>query len=124
MTTTWTYSQHTGEMCDPDGMLVEVGYSGAHPYINKPRAEWREDEGPIPTGEYIINSAIDHETCGPVSIPLEPDDYNKMHGRSAFLIHGDTAEMDQTGSTGCIIMSKETRELIDASEVRLLTVTM
>lgn len=122
--TTWTYSQRTGELCDPSGTVVEVGYSGAHPYVNKPRAEWRTDEGPIPTGNYTIDAATDHATCGPVSLPLVPYSDNEMHGRSAFLIHGDTATMDQTASTGCIIMSRATREMIEASTCRELVVTV
>jgi hypothetical protein len=120
----WSYSQASGVLISPDGEVVGAGYSGAHPYVNKPRAEWREDEGPIPTGNYTIGAAVDHATCGPCSLPLEPDPGNEMHGRSAFLIHGDTATMDQTASTGCIILPRNVRDLIEASDCRELIVTV
>lgn len=118
----WTYRQKTGEMCDPDGALVEVGYSGAPGYVNRPIAERREDEGPLPTGTYTIGAAVDRNDLGPCSLPLVPYALNEMHGRSGFYIHGDTAEMDQTASTGCIILSRTTRDLIAQSSVRDLVV--
>lgn len=118
----WTYSQKTGALTDPNGNVVEVGYSGAGPYANRPLAERLEDRGPIPTGVYTMASAVQHPTCGPVSLPLEPDAANEMWGRSAFLIHGDNE--DHTASTGCIILTRPTRELLDASDIRELVVTV
>lgn len=120
----WTYSQSSGAMMDPDGNVVEVGYSGADQYVNQPLAESLEDRGPIPTGNYKIGDAYTHASCGPVSMPLEPDPENEMHDRSGFLIHGDTASQDFSASTGCIILSRTTREAIDASECRDLIVTV
>lgn len=120
----WRYSQKTGAMTDPNGVQVEVGYSGADQFVNKPLAEGIENEGPIPSGRYTIGDAMEHPTCGPVSLPLEPDPNNEMHDRSGFLIHGDTASQDFSASSGCIILSRETREAIDASEDRDLIVTV
>ena len=92
--------------------------------MNQPLAESLEDRGPIPTGTYKIGDAVTHPSCGPVSMPLEPDPENEMHDRSGFLIHGDTASQDFSASTGCIILSRTTREAIDASEIRDLIVTV
>lgn len=121
---TWTYRQATGELRDPDGVLVEVGYSGAPGYVNRPMAERRENQGPVPTGGYAMLAAYDHPNLGPCSIPLEPAPDNRMHGRDDFFVHGDTPEMDQSASEGCIIMSRPTRDLLAASAVRDLTVTI
>jgi hypothetical protein len=120
----WTYSQKTGQLCDPDGNVIETGYAGAQPYVNQPSAEWREDLGPLPTGTYTIEAAFDHANLGPCSMPLTPSPANTMYGRSAFYIHGDTAEMNQTASTGCVIMSRATRDMIDASPIKQLKVVI
>lgn len=118
---TWTYSQRSGAIRSPDGDTLECGYSGKEPCTNVPATEVIKDWGPIPTGSYRILDAVDHETCGPVSLPLEPNAMNSMYSRSNFLIHGDNA--DHTASTGCIILSRPTRDEISASECRDLLVT-
>ena len=118
----WTYDLNTGAMTDPNGNVVECGYSGAQPYVNDPYAMWREDQGPLPIGNYTIQPAYDHENLGPCSMPLDPNPNNIMFGRDAFYIHGDTQDMNQTASTGCIILSRPTRDLINASPVRSLEV--
>lgn len=120
----WTYSQHTGQLTDPEGVVVETGYAGAQPYVNQPSAEWREDLGPLPTGRYTMGAAFDHDVLGPCSLPLTPSPCNTMYGRSAFYVHGDTPEMNQTASTGCVIMSRATRDRLNASDVKDLTVTI
>ena len=121
--TNWTYRQKSGALLDPWGLIVEHGYSGSEPAINRPIAEGVENVGPIPTGLYTIEPAIDHATCGPCSLPLTPDPGNDMHGRSGFLVHGDT-DPPGSASTGCIIMSRATRDLISASDIRDLIVTI
>src|SRR6476469_5355334 len=73
---------------------------------------------------YEIEPAFDHSTLGPCSMPLTPAPGNDMHGRYGFYIHGDTASMDQTASEGCIILSRATRDLIDASDDRTLEVVV
>lgn len=122
--TSWTYRQSTGELIDPDGIMIEVGYSGAPGYVNRPIGERVEDHGVIPTGNYTMMAAIDHATCGPCSIPLTPDADNAMHGRDGFYMHGDTDEMNQTASSGCIIMSRPTRDMVNASPMRTLCVVV
>lgn len=121
---TWTYEQHTGAMLSPTGVTVEIGYSGADEWVNKPIAERIPDEGPIPTGSYTIEPAVDHANLGPCSMPLTPDPANEMHDRFGFYIHGDNAQADQSASAGCIIMSRETRDEISASTNRTLLVVI
>lgn len=120
----WTYSQKSGWMKRPDGVVIGTGYSGAQPYVNRPLAEGRENEGPIPTGNYKMLTAYDHDNLGPCSIPLEPAPDNEMHGRDDFFIHGDTASMDQTASQGCIIMTRAVRDEINTSDVKELVVVV
>lgn len=120
---TWTYSQRTGALIDPDGAVIGYGYAGHPPFVNRPAAEGRENEGPLPTGNYIIEAAVDHPTCGPCSLPLAPYPDNAMHGRSGFLIHGDdSTPADQSASAGCIILDRPIRDVIEASAVRELAV--
>jgi Tlde1 domain len=120
----WSYRQSTGELYDSMGNLVDTGYSGAQPYVNDPLAEARVNEGPIPTGSYTIFPGYDHDNLGPQALPLGPSPMNNMHERSDFYIHGDTPEGDQTASKGCIILSRATRDLIDASADNTLIVTV
>lgn len=118
----WTYKQATGELANPAGDVVEVGYAGAQPYVNQPLAEWRENLGPLPTGLYRLGDAYDHPNLGPCAIPLGPHPDNQMYGRDDFFVHGDTESMDQTASQGCIIMSRATRDQLVASDIRVLEV--
>jgi hypothetical protein len=118
------YRQSTGELFDPTGALIETGYSGAQPYVDKASAEWRKNLGPIPTGDYEIMPGYDHDNLGPVSMPLAPAPDNTMYGRDDFFCHGDNQDMDQSASQGCIIMSRSTRDMMNASVTRELTVVM
>ena len=97
---TWTYHQGTGEMLDPAGELVEVGYSGAPwlPATARSPSRWRT--GPVADGSYTIEPAQDHERLGPVALPLTPAADNEMYGRSDFWIHGDNAEGDSRRQHG------------------------
>ena len=120
----WTYKQTTGEMENPEGDVIEVGYAGFPPFVNRPRAEPLEDRGPLPSGLYTIEAAVDHPNLGPCSLPLTPDAENEMYGRSGFYVHGDSASMDETASKGCIILSRAARDQIAASDIRMLTVVV
>jgi hypothetical protein len=124
MSGSWVYSQKTGALTSPSGEVLAVGYSGAGAFMNRPIAERLEDRGPIPTGTYTIEGSVEHPTCGPCSLPLEPHPDNEMHGRSAFLIHGDSIDDPGTASTGCIIMPRDVRDQIAASDVRQLVVVV
>jgi hypothetical protein len=59
---------------------------------------------------------------GPFCIPLEPCDGTETHGRSAFLIHGDSIKAPGTASEGCIILSNVVRRGLWASGERIIEV--
>lgn len=90
-------------------------YSGFGLGLNNPADEAIPDFGPIPAGTWEIIRWDDHHAeKGPVVAVLSPVGHN-AHGRSAFLIHGDNNLVNHTASHGCIIMPREFREKIRAS---------
>jgi Protein of unknown function (DUF2778) len=116
----WFYVQSSGDLF-LDGVYIETGYSGANPEgKNKPDKECSKNVGPIPRGYYSIKA--EQGTPSPVALPLLADDPNYCSpARSGFLIHGDNAT--GTASTGCIILSRKTREKIrDSGDIRLRVV--
>lgn len=117
----WYYFQKTG-VVKQDGMVEACGYSGKGKGKNNPESENIPFVGPIPKGIYTIESPREHTKHGPYAIPLEPNPNNKMFGRDAFLIHGDSMSNPGNASEGCIILSKEARERIIASMDNQLTV--
>ncbi len=112
----WTYIQLTGEMLDPTGKVLAVGYSGCNSCKNNPLMQKAHNEGPIPIGTYTIFGPIPNTpTHGPYVLPLEPSPQNEMHGRAGFLIHGDSKVDPGSASEGCIILGRQAREAIWAS---------
>lgn len=122
MTEVWQYSQGTGELVSPGGTLAGCGYAGCGVCVNQPLMQWASDRGPIPRGNYTIGPPRDDEQMGPFCLPLEPDPNNEMHDRFGFYIHGDNS--DSTASTGCIIMPRDVREEISASNCDQLEVVV
>lgn len=118
----WTYRQSTGELLDPTGEMVEVGYSGCGVCCNRPVAQSVSDAGPIPRGSYSIGPPRDDEQMGPFALPLEPHPDNEMYGRFGFYCHGDNETHD--ASTGCVILSRACREEIAASACTTMVVTL
>jgi hypothetical protein len=116
----WTYSQGTGKLLDPSGRHVATGYSGKGSGKNNCEMQHVKNVGPIPQGLYIMGKPYDSAKVGPFAIPLEPDQFNKMFGRSAFLIHGDNKT--GTASEGCIILPRKTRNAMFDSGKRVLKV--
>lgn len=116
----WTYLQ-TGLLIGPDELRFPA-YSGRGEYKNKPSAENIKDWGPIPCGVYRIGDPVDTVTHGPYVLPLTPDAANQMHGRSGFLIHGDSVIAAGTASEGCIVAARSIREVIHQSQDRELHV--
>jgi hypothetical protein len=108
----WTYEQVTGRLLTPMGGLMATGYSGAGSGKNNPTEENVQNVGPIPEGWYDIESPENSPTHGPYALRLLPDVGNRMFGRSAFLIHGDSIERSGSASEGCIIMPRFAREAI------------
>lgn len=117
---TWTYEQSSGRMSNDAGEVVGVGYSGGdcgrHPEgKNSPQHQSIPDVGPLPCGLYRIGAPVDTISHGPYVLPLSPNAANEMFGRSGFLIHGDSVVHPGNASEGCIILSRDVRNLIGAS---------
>lgn len=117
-----TYSQPNGHITIRN-TFVGTGYSGHGVGLDNPDKEDMPNIGPIPRGEWEILRWDDHHgEKGPQVAVLSPVGHN-AHGRSAFLIHGDTAELNHTASHGCIIASRAIRDALRASgETRLMVV--
>ena len=119
---TWTYDQPSGAMWH-DGVIVAYGYSGKGDGKDNPAMESVHNVGPIPRGAYIICAPHDTASHGPYVLALDPDPENDMHGRSGFLIHGDSKSDPGNASEGCIILGRAFREQIWNSGDRELIVT-
>lgn len=109
----WTYRQSTGQLSH-NGEAIGNGYSGIKEGLNNPEKESVRNVGPIPHGEWKIGDSFKHDTKGPVVMRLTPVGHT-AHERTAFLIHGDNKNLNNTASNGCIILSRKLREKIAAS---------
>jgi hypothetical protein len=111
---TWTYTQLHGQAIH-NGQIVGIGYSGYHEGKNNPDMEAVHAVGPIPRGHWRIVRWDDHHgDKGPQVAVLEPVGHN-AHGRTEFLIHGDSASHPGEASHGCIIMARPIRDQWRAS---------
>jgi len=118
----WTYHQATGELLDRTNSTCGHGYSGNGECKNVSAAQFKHNQGPIPQGTYKIGEPFDTDMHGPFALPLKPGLDNVMHGRSGFLIHGDSILHPGNASDGCIVLDRAIREAIAASGDRLLEV--
>lgn len=117
----WRWDQSEGRLYR-DGKFVSTGYSGAGIGRNNPALEAKVATGPIPAGRWKINGPpYNSANVGPFCLRLAPVGH-AAHGRSAFLIHGDSAKRPGQASKGCIILPRNVRELIWASGDRDLEV--
>src|SRR5687767_7547919 len=118
----WRYRQKHGALSrvDRDGTEVVVGhgYSGRNEGLNNPDMQDVPNVGPIPRGRWTIGAPYDSERIGPFALPLLPDPDTETFGRSAFRIHGDRRlGPPKSASHGCVILSRDLRELIwDSSD--------
>jgi hypothetical protein len=120
----WIYSQTTGNVVAPDGLLKGQGYSGNGASLDNPAAESIVGHGPIPQGKWTIGKFETYPILGEVVAPLTPCPGNDMDGREGeFFIHGDNVLMNHTASDGCIVLSRPLREAIAASGDTALLVT-
>lgn len=118
----WTYVQKTGEL-QQDGEHVATGYSGAGEGKNNPELQNVPNVGPIPRGDWTIDGPpFDTRDHGPYVLRLQPDPGTETHGRSGFLMHGDSKAHPGTASHGCIILPRPTREQVWQSGDRDLEV--
>jgi hypothetical protein len=116
----WTYVQLSGDLFKGNA-YIETGYSGKVPEgKNDPSKECVKNVGPIPRGLYDIGP--EKSSPSPVTLVLSADDPRYCNPpRDGFLIHGDNST--GTASTGCIILSRKTRERIrDSGDDRLKVV--
>lgn len=116
----WRWDQSAGELTR-DGRFICRGYSGAGIGKNNPLLEARVAVGPIPAGRWRIGAPRNSKNVGPFAMPLSPLGH-RAHGRSAFMIHGDSAKKPGTASKGCIILPRNVREAIWDSGDRELEV--
>ena len=119
----FTYEQSTGRLLNDAGEVIGIGYSGAGENKNQPASQNLHDQGPIPQGTYTIGVPIPYtEEHGPFVLPLIPEPGNEMFGRSGFLMHGDAIHAPGTASKGCIILSRDVRNMVWESDDHRLQV--
>jgi hypothetical protein len=120
----WKYSQTTGQLVNPAGSGVGLGYSGCGEGLNSPAQQAVACVGPIPQGDWEIGAFFDDlGGKGPIVAHLTPAAGTETFGRSGFMVHGDNAAGDHTASEGCVILPRVLREQLMASSDRTLTVT-
>ena len=117
----WFYVQRTGALFHGAKWIV-TGYSGHGEGLNNPAMQGVQAIGPLPVGTYAIAPARTSKRLGPVVLDLLPDANNEMFGRSLFRIHGDNSKGDRSASDGCIILPRNVREFIDASQDKVMVV--
>lgn len=125
----WTYQQSTGQLTNPDGVLVGVGYSGGDEgkeldAVNNQSYENVPMVGPIPRGQWTIGPFFDQiPGKGPIVTHLTPDASTETFGRSGLMIHGDNAAANRSASEGCIILAHPLRQMIaESGDTQLLVV--
>jgi hypothetical protein len=127
----WTYDQLTGNLTNSAGELAAKAYSGQPPHTNDPSAEGEVGIGPIPRGGWTI-TGVEMETAahGPYVLVLSPDITTRARvitlGRDpdSFRIHGERlVPPPGYASDGCIVVSRDVREAIWASNDLNLVVT-
>jgi len=117
----WKWDQSAGEL-SRDGRFVSKGYSGNGRGKNNPAMQAAVAVGPIPAGAWRITERYNSKNVGPAALKLDPKPGTQTFGRSAFRIHGDSIRNPGTASHGCIILPRQVRDRIWASNDRDLTV--
>ena len=120
---TWFWRQRQGALWHGDNHIAD-GYSGAPEARNDPAREQESNVGPLPRGIYRIGSPRDLQggEHGPFVLPLTACGSDPTFGRGGFLIHGDSKTAPGTASHGCIILPRDIRERIAASNDLFLVV--
>lgn len=117
----WTYEQSSGKLYR-DRECVAQGYSGHGEGKNNPAAEGVRNTGPIPAGKWKVGPAYQHPRKGGCVLPLTAALGTSTHGRSGFLIHGDSLVNPGTASEGCIVLPYQARERLSREKVTELHV--
>ena len=122
LTVSCSYNQATGQLICIDNdtyrqTVNEQCYSGAPGAVNDPSQQNVPNVGPIPRGDYNIETGVGNRGTGPQSLPLTPTSKNKQFPSTrdpgSFLIHGDNSQGNQSASQGCIICTRSTRNTIN-----------
>lgn len=113
----WTFKQSTGELThngEPgNGNQKVFAYSGYQAGKNNPELQAVPNVGPVPQGTwYIGGPPVPTAEHGPYVLHLTPAQGTETFGRSAFLIHGDSAAHPGEASRGCVIVPRNIRESI------------
>src|SRR5262249_4564155 len=115
----FVYRQSSGKLT-LDGKDVGSGYSGKGKGKNNPEKETEKNVGPIPKGNYKIGKPKEWKGT-PNVFDLTPDGHN-AHGRTQFLIHGDSKQNPGNASEGWIILSPDVAKRIAQSGLTRLRV--
>jgi len=121
----WKYVIDSGKLYSSDGTLAGTGYSGGNcgknpEGVNNPAMTNIPDIGSISVGLYTIGSPFTDSIKGSLVMRLTPDPNNEMFQRSGFEMHGDTTEMNQSASEGCIIQNRVvTQAVANSTDNRL-----
>lgn len=106
---------------DSSGKILARGYAGGNcgkdpDGRNNPNLQEVPKVGPLPCGIYTMDTPVPQSQLGPFAIPLDPDPTNEMFGRGHFYIHGDRTNEPGCASEGCIILPRQVRERMWASD--------
>jgi hypothetical protein len=119
----WKYEQQTGRLTNPSGNFVGLGYSGRGEGLNNPAMQQVKDVGPIPRGKWSIGRFVDDlGGKGMIVAHLTPAPETETYGRAGFMVHGDNKAANHTASEGCIVLWRLLREMMMASNDRVLIV--
>jgi len=124
----WTYGQTSGNLWH-NGVLLGRAYSGYMEHHNVHADQALHGLGPIPVGRYKIGEFFDDlepeppdgkQHKGPIVAHLYPCSDTVTFDRSGFMLHGDNAEQNFSGSDGCIAAAKNLRLAVrDSGELDL-----
>ena len=116
-----TYCQDDGALF-LDEVKLCTGYSGKGAGRNNPALEAMPNIGPIPKGLWSIDHPpYDDPHKGKLVFRLHPVGHD-AHGRSGFLIHGDSGEHPGQASEGCVILPRLIRQQIASEKLTELEV--
>jgi hypothetical protein len=107
----WVWDQAKGAL-SRNNIVVAYGYSGLDAAKNNPLMQDAIGLGPIPRGNWKISDLYNSKTTGPYTLRLDPELGTDTCGRSAFRIHGDSILNPGSASHGCIILPRQTRQMI------------
>lgn len=117
----WAWDQSAGTLSH-NGQVVARGYAGHGDGKNNPLKEAAPGIGPVPHGRWFIGPPHDSPNTGPYTMDLTPAPGTDAHGRSLFRIHGESIADPGNASHGCIIVSRQAREMLWKSGAREIEV--